>query len=241
MARRLDRRGPHLLGWSPLCPSARASRPRSPGTGRAGAAPRGVVVTGGAGFIGANLVRRLLHEGHEVVVVDDLSTGRLANLDGVVDRVEVHEASVLDGARLDAALAGAGAVVHLAPPLGAPLDRRPDGDPRGQRGGTLAVLGPCAGPVPVPARPTWSWRRRPRSTAPTPPCPSARTSSPPPSARARRQKLAARATPSPTGHSYGLDVLVLRFFNVFGPLQPPATPYAAVVPAFVDAALAGRP
>ena len=72
-----------------------------------------VVVTGGAGFIGANLCRTLLASGlDEVVAFDDLSTGLRANLDGVDARFV--EASILDRDALDAEVAGADAVVHLA-------------------------------------------------------------------------------------------------------------------------------
>ncbi len=201
-----------------------------------------VVVTGGAGFIGANLVRRLLHEGHEVVVVDDLSTGRLANLDGVVDRVEVHEASVLDGARLDAALAGAGAVVHLAARPSVP---RSIDDPMATHvanvEGTLAVLeavrragAGADAPYVVVASSSSVYGANP--TLPKREDLVARPVSP-----YAASKLAAESYALAYGHSYGLDVLVLRFFNVFGPLQPAGHAYAAVVPAFVDAALAGRP
>src|SRR5437868_2765836 len=71
-----------------------------------------VVLTGGGGFIGANLARRLLGNGTEVVVVDDFSTSDRSNLDGL--DVELHEASILDDDALDAAFAGTDAVVHLA-------------------------------------------------------------------------------------------------------------------------------
>lgn len=71
-----------------------------------------VLITGGAGFIGSNLARTALLEGHEIVVLDDLSTGYAANLDGL--RVRLHEASVNDRDALDAALENVDAVVHLA-------------------------------------------------------------------------------------------------------------------------------
>jgi UDP-glucose 4-epimerase len=71
-----------------------------------------VLITGGAGFIGSNLARAALSEGHEVVVLDDLSTGYAANLAGL--DLRFHEGSVNDGALVDVALAGVDAVVHLA-------------------------------------------------------------------------------------------------------------------------------
>lgn len=199
-----------------------------------------VVVTGGAGFIGANLVRRLLDEGHEVVVVDDLSTGRLANLDAVAGRIERHETSVLDTAVLDAALAGAAAVVHLAarPSVPRSIDD-PVATHRANVDGTLAVLeaarraGPDA-PHLVVASSSSVYGANP--ALPKHEDLVARPLSP-----YAASKLAAEAYALAYAHSYALDVLVLRFFNVFGPLQPADHAYAAVVPAFVDAALAGRP
>ena len=71
-----------------------------------------VVVTGGAGFIGANLCRRLVADGHSVTVLDDLSSGSHANLEGV--DVELVEGSILDRAALDHARRDATAIVHLA-------------------------------------------------------------------------------------------------------------------------------
>jgi len=211
-----------------------------PGGGRSRADAVRVVVTGGAGFIGANLARRLLDDGHEVVVVDDLSTGRLDNLDAVAGRVEVHEASVLDAARLDAALAGAGAVVHLAARPSVP---RSIDDPLATHvanvDGTLAVLEAVRrvgerAPHLVVASSSSVYGANP--TLPKREDLVARPLSP-----YAASKLAAESYALAYGHSYGLDVLVLRFFNVFGPLQPAGHAYAAVVPAFVDAALAGRP
>jgi UDP-glucose 4-epimerase len=76
------------------------------------AEPRRVLVTGGAGFVGATLVRRLAGAGHLVRVLDNYSTGDRSYLDGV--DAELAEGDIRDGSALDAALAGMDAVVHLA-------------------------------------------------------------------------------------------------------------------------------
>lgn len=70
-----------------------------------------MLITGGAGFIGSNLVRRMLADGDEVVVIDELSTGFMAHLKGLP--VEFHQASILDSAALSAAATGTDAIVHL--------------------------------------------------------------------------------------------------------------------------------
>jgi len=74
--------------------------------------PSTIVITGGAGFIGANLGRHLSAAGHRVVALDDLSTGRVSNLDGT--GVELVQGSILDRPLVRDVLGGASAVVHLA-------------------------------------------------------------------------------------------------------------------------------
>ena len=83
-----------------------------------GWAGRHVVVTGGAGFIGSHLTRRLVREGARVTVVDNLSTGRLSNLQDVAGEIEVVRASTLEPLRLARAFRGADTVFHLAAVLG---------------------------------------------------------------------------------------------------------------------------
>src|SRR6478672_10688488 len=80
-------------------------------------------VTGGAGFIGSHLVEHLLHRGDEVTVIDDLSTGRLENLQEVLNhpRLRFVEGTILDRAAVDEVVAGADRVFHLAAAVGVHL------------------------------------------------------------------------------------------------------------------------
>jgi UDP-glucose 4-epimerase len=203
-----------------------------------------VLVTGGAGFIGANLVRRLLAEQRDVVVIDDLSTGDHANLAEVEAQVAIHEASILDTAALDVAMTGVDAVVHLAARPSVPRSiEDPIATHVANADGTLAVLeavrraggGPDRSPPHVVVASSSS------VYGANPTLPKHEDLTPQPLSPYAASKLAAEAYALAYGHSFGLDVLVFRFFNVFGPLQPAGHAYAAVVPAFVDAALAGRP
>ena len=196
-----------------------------------------VVLTGGAGFIGTHVATALIAapQVREVVVVDDLSTGSAANLAGL--DVRLHVGTVLDAALLDRVFAGADAIVHLA---AIPSVPRSLADPvRGYRvniAGTVEVLeaarranapyvvlaSSCAiygagGGLPL---------RETTRSAPLSPYGAS--------------KLAAESYTIAYRMWFGLETLVLRLFNVYGPLQPADHGYAAVVPTFLDAALSGR-
>jgi len=195
-----------------------------------------VVVTGGAGFIGANLCRALVAAGVEVVVLDDLSSGRRDNLDPT--DVRLVEGTILDREALDAAFDASDAVVHLAARPSVP---RSIADPMASHvanaTGTVEVLEAArrAGdPLVVVASSSSVYGANP--TLPKHEQLATRPLSP-----YAASKLATEAYALAWQHSYGLPVLAFRFFNVFGPLQPPDHAYAAVVPAFVSAALDGRP
>jgi UDP-glucose 4-epimerase len=196
-----------------------------------------IVVTGGAGFIGANLVRELLDAGiaERIVVVDDLSTGLRANVPEHPS-VEVVECSILSEDALDAACEGADAIVHLA---AVPSVPRSLVDPlrshHANATGTVHVLEVARrlGAYVVVASSSSVYGANPvlpkhEELATRPLSPYAAS------------KLATEAYALAYASSFGLDVLAFRFFNVYGPLQAAGHAYAAVVPAFVSAALAGE-
>lgn len=195
-----------------------------------------VVITGGAGFIGANLARAMTAAGMSVAVLDDLSTGALSNLDGV--DVELHVGSILDSMLLDQVLRGADSVVHLAALPSVPrsiLD--PLASHHANVTGTVEVLEAVrrTGVSHVVLASSSS------VYGANPTMPKSEDMRPAPLSPYAVSKLASEAYAIAYHHSYGLDVLPFRFFNVFGPLQPAGHAYAAVVPAFVDAARLGRP
>jgi len=193
-------------------------------------------VTGGAGFIGANLCRRLADAGETVVAVDDLSTGDRANLAGL--DVTLVEGSILDPGTLDHSLQGATAVVHLAARPSVP---RSITDPMASHlvnaTGTVEVLEAArraGNPHVIVASSSSVYGANPtlpkhEDLATLPLSPYAAS------------KLATEAYALAYQQSFGLPALAFRFFNVFGPLQAAGHAYAAVVPAFVSAALEGRP
>jgi UDP-glucose 4-epimerase len=202
-----------------------------------------VVVTGGAGFIGANLVRRLLDsdtsssDGIEVVVVDDLSTGFRANLD-TCPQARLLEGTILDERLLDEAMAGADAVVHLAAVPSVPRSIAAPGPSHDANAtGTLKVLEAArrAGNVHTIVASSSS------VYGANPALPKSEDLRPAPLSPYAASKLAAESYTLAFQHCYALPTLAFRFFNVFGPLQAPGHAYAAVVPAFLDHALHGRP
>ncbi|MFW5471864.1 NAD-dependent epimerase/dehydratase family protein [Knoellia sp. CPCC 206450] len=197
-----------------------------------------VVVTGGAGFIGANLGRELLRrdEVDEVVALDDLSTGSKDNLAGT--GITLLEGTILDPDALDAACQGASAVVHLGALPSVPRSvRDPLASHHANATGTLEVLQAArrAGDLHVVSASSSSVyganrelpKRESMRTAPISPY--------------AVSKQATEAYTLSFGHTYGLPTMAFRFFNVYGPLQAAGHAYAAVLPAFIDAALRGRP
>jgi UDP-glucose 4-epimerase len=195
-----------------------------------------IVVTGGAGFIGSNLCRRLVEDGvTDVVVVDDLSTGRRSNLDGI--DVDLRVVSILDEDALRAACEGARSIVHLAAVASVP---RSVADPRrthdANATGTLAVLDAAraVGAHVVVASSSSVYGHNPA-------LPKTEDMLCMPASPYAVSKLAAESYALAYRSCYAMDCTAFRFFNVYGPGQPPDHVYAAVVPAFVAAALRGEP
>jgi UDP-glucose 4-epimerase len=196
-----------------------------------------VAVTGGAGFIGANLVARLVEGGAEVVAVDDLSTGFRANLEPW-PAVEFHEGSILDPDLLDTAFAGADAIVHLAAVPSVPRSiAAPMVSHHANATGTLEVLEAArrAGGLHTVLASSSS------VYGANPTLPKAESLRPQPLSPYAVNKLAAESYAIAYQHCYGLPTLAFRFFNVFGPLQAAGHAYAAVVPTFLDTALREAP
>jgi UDP-glucose 4-epimerase len=195
-----------------------------------------VLVTGGAGFIGANLCRRLAEAGTAVIALDDLSTGWKDNLAGV--DVDFIEGTIVDSVTLDDAMHSAKTVVHLA--------ARPS-VPRSLKDPVATHLANATGTVEVleAARRAGVQHMIVASSSSVyggnPQLPKREDLATLPMSPYAASKLAAEAYALAYQQSFGLPVLAFRFFNVFGPLQPAGHAYAAVVPAFVSAAVDGRP
>lgn len=192
-----------------------------------------VVVTGGAGFIGTNLVRRLLQHGHTVVALDNLSGGSLA---GFPSQAKFIEGDIRELDTLESAFSSADAVVHLAARGSVP---RSVAEPRVafdvNANGTLAVLEAArrndsalifASSSSVYGRNRKNPKNEEMWVSPMSPYAAS--------------KLAGESLVGSYAESYGMNVLSFRFFNVFGPWQRPDHVYAAVVPKWMWRAIHGQ-
>jgi len=195
------------------------------------------LVTGGGGFIGCNLVRYILGRGHDVVVLDDFSTGRRENLAEVADRIELIEGDIRDRPTVDRAAAGCQGILHQAALASVP---RSVDDPVTSHdvnvNGTINLLeaARAAGVRRVifaassSAYGDQAESPKHEGMVPTPISPYA------------ANKVACEAYMRAYAAVFGMETLCLRYFNVFGPHQDPAGAYAAVIPVFVGRLLRGE-
>ncbi len=196
-----------------------------------------VLVTGGAGFIGSHLVERLVHDGHQVRVLDDLSAGTESNLATVAGKYEFLTGDIREHSVVNEAVRGVEAVFHEAAigSVARSVDR-PEISNAVNVGGTLALL--------VAARDAGVKRFVYASSSSvygdTPSLPKREDMPTTPTSPYGVSKLAAELYCRLFWSLYGLETVSLRYFNVFGPRQDPASAYAAVVPRFASSLLKGE-
>jgi UDP-glucose 4-epimerase len=196
-----------------------------------------VLVTGISGFIGSSLARALLDEGAEVRGIDDLSTGKIANLEEIAGRIDLREADIRDGAAMADACAGVEYVFHEAAVPSVPMSVA---DPVGTNGpnlnGTLAVLEAArhAGVKRV------VYAASSAAYGDSPELPKRETMLPGPISAYAVQKLAGEHYMAAYARMYGLETVSLRYFNVFGPRQDPTSQYSGVLARFIAQMLKGE-
>ena len=198
-----------------------------------------VCVTGAAGFIGGHLTEELLKQGHEVVGLDDFSSGKreTAALLSADARFRLIEGSIADPQAVARAVAGAKWVFHLAAIPSVPVSiKEPERTNAVNVGGTVNVLqaalrakaecvvlaSSCAAYGDAPEQPKHE------TLPPRPISPYA------------AQKVACELYAQTYTRAYGLPCVALRFFNVYGPRQDPKSEYAAAIPRFVTRLLSGE-
>jgi nucleoside-diphosphate-sugar epimerase len=194
------------------------------------------LVTGGAGFIGSNTVDELVRRGHDVVVLDDLSTGKAENLSEVKEKVELLHHSVTDLDRLREACRGVDYVLHLGARTSVPRSvKDPLETNRVNVDGTLNVL--VAARDAKVKRVVFAGSSSVYGETPT--LPKREDMPAAPISPYGLSKLAGEIYGQIFQRCYGLEFVSLRYFNVFGPRQDPGSPYSGVLSLFNAALLNG--
>ena len=194
------------------------------------------LVTGGAGFIGSHLCRRLLASGCTVRVLDDLSSGRRENLAALDGEVDLVEGDLRDEALVSAALAGVDYVLHHAAVASVQTSiERPRFEQEVNAVGTLQLFEAArrAGVRRV------VFAASAASYGKDPTAPKREEMLPAPESPYAISKIAGEYYARVYSSLYGLEVVCLRYFNVFGPRQDPSSPYSGVISIFAERMLAG--
>jgi nucleoside-diphosphate-sugar epimerase len=195
------------------------------------------LITGIGGFIGSSLAHALLARGERVRGVDNFSTGKRKNLTEIADRIELHEADILDLDAMHKACGGADYVFHEAAIPSVPksvLD--PLGSNQANIDGTVNVL--------IAARDAKVKRvvyaASSSAYGDTPTLPKHEAMKPDPISPYAVGKLASEHYMISFYRCYGLETVSLRYFNIFGPRQDPSSPYSGVLAKFITQMLAGE-
>jgi len=198
-----------------------------------------VLITGGAGFIGSNLAAALLEKGYSLRILDDLSTGKRSNLALDNPRVELIEGDVADAALVAQVMRGCQAVVHLA--AVASVQASVEGPARTHQSNFVGTLNVCEAMRQTGVKrvlfassaAVYGNKSEGESivedTAKSPLTPYA------------SDKLASEQYLDFYRRQHGLEPVIFRFFNVFGPRQDPSSPYSGVISIFCEQALKGLP
>jgi len=196
------------------------------------------VVTGGAGFIGSNICRRLVSEGCFVRVIDNLSTGHLRNLDGIMDKIEFVQADMGDRDVARRAMEGVDVVLHQGALPSVPKSiEDPAATHRHCVEATFNLL--------LAARDAgirrFVYAASSSAYGESPTLPKVETMHTAPVSPYAVAKLTGEYYCKVFYTVYGLETISLRYFNIFGPHQDPTSQYAAAIPAFVTAILNDTP
>src|ERR1700684_586790 len=195
------------------------------------------LVTGGAGFIGSNIVDELVKRGQEVVVLDDLSAGKEANLTAVREKIDLHIGTITDLAAVQSACKRVDHVIHLAARTSVPRSvLHPLESNHVNIDGTLNVL--------VAARDAqvrrFVFAASSSAYGETPTLPKVETMPARPISPYGVTKYVGEMYAQVFGRVYGLENACVRYFNVFGPRQDPTSQYSGVLSRYMLAVIEGE-
>ncbi len=196
------------------------------------------LVTGGAGFIGSNLVDELVRRGHNIVVLDDLSTGKESNLASIRAKIDLRIGSIIDLATVQSACKGADYVIHLAARASVPRSvANPIETNAVNIDGTLNVL--------VAARDAkvrrFVYAASSSAYGESPTLPKSEKMPAEPISPYGVTKYVGELYAQVFGRVYGLENASVRYFNVFGPRQVPTSQYSGVLSRFMLAVIRDEP
>jgi len=192
------------------------------------------LVTGGAGFIGSHIVDALLSNGCQVIVLDDLSTGRLSNLKHIRDKISFYKGNICDREALDTAAKDCELIFHQAAVVSVPQTiEDPVGSAMVNEVGTLSLL-------------EFARKSNVKRIILASSCavygddtqlPKVKNMLPKPLSPYAVQKLTGEYYARLYNDLYGLESVCLRYFNVYGPRQDPTSPYSGVISIFMSKAV----
>ncbi|HEY3243215.1 MAG TPA: SDR family oxidoreductase, partial [Phycisphaerae bacterium] len=197
-----------------------------------------VLVTGGGGFIGSHLATRLVELGHRVRVLDNFATGRRENLSAVASKIELLEGDLREPRACQAACADIEFIFHEAALPSVPVSvERPRESHDANIQGTFNLLlaareARCRRVIYAGSSSAYGDSEVSPKHEDLPPAPKSPYAV---------QKLTGEHYCRAFYECWGLETLTIRYFNVFGPRQDPKSQYAAAIPAFVMAIIAGQP
>ncbi len=196
------------------------------------------LVTGGAGFIGSNICRELIRQGCFVRVVDNLLTGKKSNLADIIDKIDFIQADMGDAEVAQSAMRDIDYVLHQG---ALPSVPRSVDDPAATHRHCLDATFTLLLAARDASIKRFVYAASSSAYGDTPTLPKVETMSPSPLSPYAVCKLAGEYYCSVFSYVFGLETISLRYFNVFGPCQDPASQYAAAIPAFVTAILKDKP
>lgn len=195
------------------------------------------LITGGAGFIGSNIARRLVSAGEQVVILDDFSTGKRENIADLLPKIEVIEGDVCDLDTVRKATKGVDFVLHHAAVVS--VSRSIDDPIRTNQVNIEGTLNCLIASKEARVK-RFIYAASSSAYGNTPTLPKREDMKPDPTSPYGVSKLTGEMYCKVFNDVFDLPTVSLRYFNIFGPFQDPMSPYAAVIPIFIARMLKGE-